>query len=267
MLRRLIMMGALMAFLSGCVERTLVFFPTTYPTGNWTPRDLDFEDAWFATEDGTTLHGWYLAAPEPRGFLLFAHGNGGNLSDRADIVRVLNEDLGLSVLIFDYRGYGRSEGAPSIKGILEDGRAAQQWLRRRENIDVNDIVLLGRSLGSSVMVYLAAEHGARALILEGAFSSMTDVAKHRYPWLPASLLLRRDIKADELIEQYHGPLLQSHGVQDTIIPIELGRKLFRAANEPKDFIELPGLNHNDPLPPEYYRKVAQFLASNSRDER
>lgn len=254
-----------MAFLSGCVERAFVFFPTTYPAGNWKPQNLAFEDAWFTTEGGITLHGWYVAAPEPRGFLLFAHGNAGNLSDRAEIVRVLNQDLGLSVLIFDYRGYGRSEGKPSIKGVLEDGRAAQQWLRQRENIDANDIGLLGRSLGASVMVYLAAEQGARALILEGAFSSMADVADDAYPLLPTGLLLRRDIKADELIKRYHGPLLQSHGVEDTIIPIALARKLFRAANEPKEFIELPGLNHNDPLPAEYYQKVAEFLASFPND--
>lgn len=252
-----------MAFLSGCVERTFVFFPTVYPVGNWHPPDLEFEDVWFHTEDGIKLHGWYAAAPAPRGYLLLAHGNAGNLSDRADVVKLLNKNLDLSVLIFDYRGYGRSEGKPSISGVLKDGHAAQQWLRQRENIGSGQIILLGRSLGASVATHLAAEHGARALILEGAFSSLLDVADYAYPWLPANLFLRRDIKADKLIMQYYGPLLQSHGTDDTIIPIELARKVFEAANEPKEFLALSGLDHNDLPPADYYRKMALFLASAS----
>lgn len=258
---RTMVVGVLVALLSGCVERTFVFFPTAYPAGNWDPSGLNFEDVWFQTEDGVKLHGWYAAAPTPRGFLLFAHGNAGNLSHRADVVKLLKENLNLSVLIFDYRGYGRSEGKPSISGVVKDGHAAQQWLRQREEISADQIILLGRSLGASVMTHLAAEHGARALILEGAFSSLADVADHAYPWLPAKLFLRQDIKADELITRYHGPLLQSHGTDDTIIPIELGRKVFEAANEPKQFIALPGLDHNDPPPPDYYRKMDLFLAS------
>lgn len=264
-LRRMTIMGILMTFLSGCIERKLIFFPTTYPAGDWDPSNLTVEDAWFETEDNVKLHGWYASASEPRGYLLLAHGNAGNLSDRASVVRVLNEKLGLSVLIFDYRGYGRSEGKPSIQGILKDSRAAHQWLRQRENIKAEQIILLGRSLGALVMVDLAAKRGARALILEGAFSSLADVADHAYPWLPAKALLTHDIKADQLIREYHGPLLQSHGTADRIIPFELGRKVFDAANEPKEFMELPGDDHNDPPPPQYYEKMDEFLASIGTD--
>jgi fermentation-respiration switch protein FrsA (DUF1100 family) len=258
---RIVVAGVLVAILSGCVERAFVFFPTAYPAGNWDPSDLEFEDVWLDTEDGVKLHGWYATTPTPRGFLLFAHGNAGNLSHRADVVKLLNEELNLSVLIFDYRGYGRSEGKPSVSGVLKDGYAAQQWLRRREDIDADQIILLGRSLGASVMTHLASKHGAQALILEGAFSSLVDVADHAYPWLPTKLFLRQDIKADELITQYHGPLLQSHGTGDTIIPIELGRKVFEAANEPKQFIALPGLDHNDPPSSNYYQKMDRFFTS------
>ena len=111
-------------------ENSLIFFPSVYPEGNWNPRDLEFEDAWFEAADGTRLHGWYCRAQDPRAVVLLAHGNGGNLSDRADIVRVLVDRLGASVMIFDYRGYGRSAGSPSQAGVLADARAARRWLAR-----------------------------------------------------------------------------------------------------------------------------------------
>jgi len=267
MLRLLLMGGFLVTFLTGCIERTFIFFPSRYPAGNWNPSGLAFEDAWFQTEDDVKLHGWFVAADQPSGYVLFAHGNAGNLSDRVALIRTLSESLGLSVMIFDYRGYGRSQGSPSIQGILKDGRAARQWLSQRADIKPDQIILMGRSLGSSVVVHMAAEQGARALILESAFSSLTDVADHAYPWLPARLLLKQDIKADELIRHYHGPLFQSHGTVDRIIPIELGRKIFAAANEPKKFLSLPGLDHNDLPHSGYYQEIGQFLRLLSSPEK
>lgn len=250
-----------MAFLCACVERTFVFYPTRYPAGNWQPQNLDFEDVWFTTADAVELHGWYVAAENPRGYLLFAHGNAGNLSDRAAVVRLLNQQLGLAVFIFDYRGYGRSAGKPSVPGLQLDAQAAHQWLRRRAGLDAEQIILLGRSLGTLVMVQLAAERGARALVLESAFPSLAEVGAQAYPWLPVKRLLRRDIKAHELIQQYQGPLLQSHGTADDLVPIELGQQLFRAAGEPKQWLSLPGLGHNDPQPTQYYQKLDEFLQS------
>ncbi len=250
-----------MMLLTGCVERTFVFFPSTYPAGNWQPEDLEFEDVWFSVDEGSKLHGWYLSADEPRGYLVYSHGNAGNLSDRAGLVRILNRQLGLSVLIFDYRGYGRSDGRPSIDGILEDGVAAAEWLRHREGIQPQQIIFMGHSLGALVAVNTAVAHGARGLILEGAFSSLRDLGRQAYPWLPTGLLLRRDIPAAKLIQKFDGPLLQSHGTADSIVPLSLGRKLFKAAPGPKQFIELKGLNHNDPPPIHYYQTINQFIES------
>lgn len=260
---RLLILVIFMAFLCACVERTFVFYPSKYPAGNWQPEDLDIEDAWFTTADGVRLHGWYAAAESPRGYVLFAHGNAGNLSDRAAVVRLLNQQLGLTVLIFDYRGYGRSAGKPSVPGLQLDAQAAHQWLRQHADIDAEQIILLGRSLGTLVMVQLAAERGALALVLESAFSSLAEVGANAYPWLPVGTLLRRDIKAHELIEQYNGPLLQSHGTADELVPIELGQKLFRAAGEPKQWLSLPGLGHNDPQPAQYYQKLGEFLQTDA----
>lgn len=245
--------------LTACVEQMFIFFPTRYPMGHWQPQGLQFEDVWFETEDGVRLHAWYIPAAEDSEVLIFAHGNAGNLSDRLALVQTLHNDLGLSVLIFDYRGYGRSEGSPSVQGILKDAKAARKWLTARVQRKPEDIILMGRSLGASVAVHMAAESGARALILESAFSSFKDVADRVYPWLPARFLLRNDIQADVLIRDYHGPLFQSHGMADSMISINLGRKIYEAAHEPKEFIALPGLDHNDPPPPDYYDKLDSFI--------
>jgi fermentation-respiration switch protein FrsA (DUF1100 family) len=240
------------------LQNSLIFFPAVYPDGSWNPRGLDFEDAWFEADDGTRLHGWYVAHEQPRAVILFAHGNAGNLSHRAGIVQALVQKLGVSVMIFDYRGYGRSAGSPTTKGILSDGRAARRWLAERAGIDQQQIVLMGESLGGAVMVDLAAKDGARALILEDTFSSLGDVGAHHYPWLPVRLLLGSDLDSVGKIGDYHGYLMMIHGEADTIVPLALARRLFDAANEPKSFIKIPGADHNDP-PDEYYFQALDSL--------
>ncbi len=240
-------------------ERNLIFFPTAYPAGDWAPAGLAPEDVWFESPDGVRLHGWYLAAESPRAVVLFAGGNGGNLSDRAEFLRVLHRDLGLTVMIFDYRGYGRSEGSPSVDGVFRDARAARAWLAEREGMLPEDLVLLGRSLGGGIMVDIAAREGARALVLESTFSSLAEVGRHHYPYLPVRLILRGRFDSSAIIGDYDGPLLQSHGDRDEMIPRELGRRLFEAAGEPKRFVDLPGGRHNDFPPPAYYEALDEFL--------
>ena len=241
------------------LEESLIFFPARYPEGDWQPEGLHFEDAWFRAADGTRLHGWYVPHEDPRAVVLFCHGNAGNLSHRAETLQVLRHDAGVSVLIFDYRGYGRSEGKPNEAGVLADARAARQWLARRAAVDPSEIVLMGRSLGGAVAVDLAAADGARALVVESGFTSIPDVAAYHYPWLPVRLVMRTRLDAVGKIAAYHGPLLQSHGDADTIVPYELGRRLFEAAGEPKKFITFPDLDHNDPQPLEYYEVLREFL--------
>ena len=241
-------------------EESLIFFPTRYPRGEWSPPGPAPEDARFQAADGTRLHGWYAAHERPRAVVLFCHGNAGNVTNRADTLRVLNEFVGVSVLIFDYRGYGRSEGKPDEPGVLADARAARAWLAEREGVPEEEIVLMGRSLGGAVAAILAAEDGARALVLESAFSSVPDVAAHHYPWLPVRLVMRTRLDAAGKIAAYHGPLLQSHGEADSIVPYRFGRRFFDAANEPKQFVTIPNRDHNDPQPREYYETLVEFLA-------
>ena len=144
------------------LERSMLFFPVRYPSGNWHPDGLDFEDAWFQAADGTKLHGWYVPHAKPKATVLYCHGNGGNVAYWAGAAKELHDRAGVSVLLFDYRGYGRSEGEPYEAGVLADARAARSWLARREGIAEGQIVLLGRSLGGAVAVDLAATDGARA---------------------------------------------------------------------------------------------------------
>jgi fermentation-respiration switch protein FrsA (DUF1100 family) len=240
------------------MENSLLFFPSVYPDGNWNPPGLAFEDAWFEAPDGTKLHGWYVPHADPRAVVLIAHGNGGNLSHRVELLDLLHE-LGVSSLIFDYRGYGRSGGSPDEAGILFDARAARRWLAERAGVKESEIVLFGESLGGGVMVDLAAADGARALILENTFSSLPDVAAFHYPWLPVKLLMRSKLDSASKIGRYHGPVLQFHGDADAIIPLALGERLFDAANEPKQLVIVRNADHNDPHTPEFFAALDAFL--------
>jgi fermentation-respiration switch protein FrsA (DUF1100 family) len=244
-------------------ENSLIYFPSVYPEGDWNPGGLAFEDAWFTAADGTKLHGWYLPCANPRAIVLFAHGNAGNLSHRRDFLELLS-GLNVAVLIFDYRGYGRSAGSPTEAGILQDARAARRWLAERAGAGEAEVVLFGESLGGAVMVDLAAKEGARGLVLLGTFTSLADVAAFHYPWLPVKLLMRSRLDSRTKIGGYHGPLLQVHGDADTIVPPRLAQALFDAANEPKRLVLVPGADHNDPPTAQLRQALDEFLDEISR---
>lgn len=241
------------------LENSLLYFPSVYPSGNWQPAGLKFEDAWFSSADGTSLHGWYVPCQNAKATVLFCHGNGGHLAHRAETIKTLHDRVGVSILIFDYRGYGRSQGRPNEAGVLADARAARRWLADREKIAETDIVMMGESLGGAVAVDLAARDGARALVLESTFSNLPDTAAYHYSWLPVRWLMRSRFDSIGKIGNYHGPVWQVHGDADGIIPLSLGQRLFAAANEPKQFKLLPGHDHNDRMPPSYYAELANFF--------
>ena len=254
----------LIAYLSVMVllmifEDFFIYFPSRYPEGQWQPSKISPEDAQFQADDGTRLHGWFAAHPEPRAVVLFCHGNAGNITHRAETLRILNELVGVSVLMFDYRGYGKSEGKPNEEGILADARAARAWLAERAGVAEGDVVLMGRSLGGAVVVDLAANDSARALVLESTFSSLPDLAAYHYPWLPVRTFVRTQLNSAEKISDYHGPLLQSHGSGDTIVPFEYGCRLFEAANQPKQFHTVEGRGHNEPQDVAYFERLIAFL--------
>jgi uncharacterized protein len=173
-------------------------------------------------------------------------------------MKYLQNELHVSALIFDYRGYGRSDGAPTVEGVVEDARAARSFLAQRASIKESEIVVAGRSLGGAVAVRLAGDDGARGLILESTFSSLRDVAALHYPRL-AWLVPPDRLDSDSAISRYKGPLLQSHGDADGTIPFTLGQKLFEAANGPKKFVKIPGGEHNDSQTDEYRAELRRFL--------
>jgi hypothetical protein len=242
------------------LDELLLFFPSKYPHGNWKPEGLAFEDVWFDSDDGTRIHGWYCPCERPRAVLLYAHGNAGNVSHRAPLLARLQQQLRVSVLIFDYRGYGRSEGIATVEGILRDARAARALLAEHAGVHESEIVLMGRSLGGAVAVQLAAEARPRGLILESTFSTLRDVAAVHYPKL-AWLVPADKLDSAAQITRFQGPLLQSHGDADRTIPYDLGQKLFRAAGEPKQFVTIPHGDHNHPQSAEYYEQLDRFLDS------
>lgn len=139
------------------LENTLIFVPTNYPDDDWSPNGIALEEVHFIASDGTKLHGWYAPHEKPTAVILFCHGNAGNITHRIDILRALHNRVGAAVLMFDYRGYGRSEGKPDEPGVLTDARAARAWLAERAGVTQEQIVLMGESLGGAVAVDLAAD--------------------------------------------------------------------------------------------------------------
>ncbi len=241
------------------LEKSLVYHPSPFPA-DFPIEDMPFENVEFTSADGTRLHGWFADHSDPTGIALFCHGNAGNIASRADSLTILNKRHGLAVMVFDYRGYGNSEGLPNEAGILADARAARAWLADRKNVPQHEIIIMGRSLGGAVAVDLAAKDGAKGLVLASTFTSMPAVAKHLLPVAPANLLMRQRFNSIEKIRKYNGPILQSHGTADQLIPIELGQKLFDAAPGPKTFVTIADAGHNDPQSEEYRIKLDRFLA-------
>jgi len=208
------------------------------------PRDigLEYEDVRLQTADGVGLHGWYVPAEGARGTLLFFHGNAGNISHRLDSLRIFHR-LGLNVLIFDYRGYGRSEGKPGEEGTQQDALAAWNHLVAVRGEAPERIVLFGRSLGAALAAWLAARERPGALILESAFVSVPDLAAELYWWLPARRLARLRYNTREYLAGVQCPVLVVHSSEDEIIPYHHGLALYHAAPTPKALLELRG-DHN-----------------------
>lgn len=240
------------------LDELFLFFPTKYPEGDWSPRDLQFEDVWFTAKDAARLHGWYCPCEQARATILMAHGNAGHVALRASWLRYLQSEMRVATFMFDYRGYGRSEGVPTVEGVLQDARAARAKLCELANVTDADMLLMGESLGGAVTVQLAAESSPRGLVLQSTFSSLKEAAAVHYPRL-AWLVPAGKLDSAKQIVRYRGPLLQSHGTGDQTIPFSVGAKLFQVANEPKTLVKIPGAGHNDWLTEEYLRQLDAFI--------
>jgi fermentation-respiration switch protein FrsA (DUF1100 family) len=246
-------------------EEQFIYFPSKYPEGMYHEAErLRFlEDCWFTAEDGVKLHAWFAKSDSALATLVMAHGNAGNLSHRLPVIRALR-DAGFNVLMFDYRGYGRSDGRPNEVGIYRDGRAAFDYAVRRADVDSTRVIVWGTSLGGAVAVDVALQRPIAGLILESTFPSARDVARVAYPFLPAQFFLRTKLDSFSKIPRLSVPILFMHGSEDSIIPLSLGRKLYEAASQPKEFYLIPGADHNDTFwvgGKEYLERVRRFAQS------
>ncbi len=236
----------------------VLFVPTKYPTGQWEPSDLDYKDVFFRSADNTLLHGWYCPSVDADLTILIVHGNAGNVSTRIGLLQHLQNIVMANVFIFDYRGYGRSEGIPTVDGILMDARAARSKLEELAKTPASEFVIIGESIGGAVAVDLAASESPRGLILQSTFSNLKDLARIHYPQFVPSV--PNDVlNSIRMIPKYRGPLLQSHGKYDRIIPIALGRRLFEMAMGEKHFFPIPEAGHNDWQTPAYFVQLDRFL--------
>ena len=204
---------------------------------------LPFEEVRIAVADGDTLHGWYVPAPGAPATLLFFHGNAGSIVHRLDWLPAFRQ-LGLSALLIDYRGYGQSSGRPSEAAMYADAEAAWRHLTEVRRIAPARIVVFGESLGGAVAAHLAARMRPAALVLHSAFTSAPDLAADLYPFLPARQLSRYAYDTLAAVRALRAPLLVAHSPQDEVVPVAHGRRLFAAAGEPKQWLELAG-GHND----------------------
>lgn len=222
---------------------------------------LDWEPVALRTSDDLTLDAWWLPHGQERATLLFFHGNAGNISHRLPSLEQFNR-LRLSVLIVDYRGYGRSEGKPSEAGTALDARAAWRWLREEQRREAGDIVVQGRSLGAAVAAELAREETPGAVILESPFRSVPLLASRLYPFLPARWLARFDYATQDYVRDIAAPVLVIHSREDEIIPFEEGEAVYGAANEPKEMLVIEGGHNTGFLVSEqaYLNGIDQFLS-------
>jgi len=225
------------------LQPKLLYFPER--SHDATPEDagLSYESVFFKTTDGVKIHGWYVPSAQPRGAVPFCHGNAGNISHRLFFIDLLNR-MGMSTLIFDYRGYGWSEGKPTEEGTYRDAEAAWDYLVTDKKFKPGEIVILGRSMGGAIAARTARERKPAALIVESTFTSVKDIGAEVYPFLPVRWLSRYDYDAFGFLKGVACPVLIIHSPQDEIIPIHHGRKLFDAANPPKEFLEIKG-SHNE----------------------
>ncbi len=261
------------------MQPTFLYRPVREVT--YTPDELgmDFEKVTLKTADGLRLSGWYIPAtldartePEsapletqrkksltesaqlgdplltgpaenPRFTVLFCHGNGGNIMHRLDSINILY-NLGLNCFIFDYRGYGNSEGKPSEQGTYLDVRAAYNWLTEEKKVSPDDIIIFGRSLGASIAAQLASTVEAKALVIESGFTSYVDIGRKFYPYMPVWWFARFSYSTIDYVKSVRCPVMIIHSRGDDIVPFEFGLELYEAANEPKKFIEIFG-GHND----------------------
>lgn len=223
------------------VERHSIYFPMKDVFSNPSSIGLAYEDVYFSTRDGKSLNGWFIPRDAAKSTVILLHGNAGNIGHRLEKIKIFN-DLGLNVFVFDYRGYGKSLGAPSESGFYKDAEAACDYLTKERGIQQDEIILYGESIGGAVAIHLTKEKDIRALITEEAFTSIKDMSALAFPFIP-HFIFSSKFDSVSKIKAIACPKLIIHSVDDEIVPFWMGKRLFDEAAPPKVFLEIRG-SHN-----------------------
>lgn len=223
------------------IEKRSIYFPMKGIFTSPGTVGLSYEEIYFETSDSKRLNGWFIPNDKAKFTVIFCHGNAGNISHRIEKILLLHR-LGLNIFIFDYRGYGKSQGSPCELGLYKDAIAAYGYLTKEREVSEDNIILYGESIGGVVAIELAHKTKARALITEETFTSIKDMTKIAYPFLPHFIFSSR-FNGISKIREVKCPKLFIHSIDDEIVPFYLGEKLFNAAKSPKKFLRIRG-SHN-----------------------
>jgi len=258
---RVAVLALFTVLLAGC-ENAIIYQPIKYPQGLWdtSQMPLPIKDVWFKAEDDVKLHGWYIPSEEAVGTLLFFHGNAGNITHRLENIFFLHH-LKLNVFIFDYRGFGRSEGDPDEEGIQLDSQAAYDTVLTQPGVSLPSLFIFGRSLGGAFAAYTASRNPAAGLILESTFTNAVDMADKMLPIIPG-WFISSELNTLGHVENLKIPKLFIHGTRDTLIPFTMGRELYKGAADPKEFYSIVGAGHNNTWNvggKEYFDTIQAFI--------
>lgn len=241
-------------------EKRGIYFPTRKLESTPEEIGLEFEDVYFFSSDGIRLNGWYIPARESRATVLFCHGNAGNISHRIEIIEMFSR-LGLDVFIYDYRGYGKSQGSPNEEGLYIDAQAAYKYLLDKRNLNEKSIVIYGKSLGGNIAIELCSKVRPAALITDSAFTSAMDMGKKLFPFIPIRWFISVKYDALSRIKEITIPKLIIHSEDDEIIPFQHGKRLYEASPEPKEFYPMRG-GHNEAVylfREDFVKRIDAFL--------
>lgn len=244
------------------LENRFIFFPDPWVAASPSDVGLAYEDIFLNTRDGEKINAWFVPKEGTRATMLWFHGNAGNIGHRVAQIKLYHDRWQVNQMLVEYRGYGKSSGTVSEEGTYEDGRAAIAHLFEQKGVSSGELIIFGRSLGAAVAVQMATESESAGLILESPFTSVRDMAQRHYPVIGNLLPLKIRYDSIHKIKDVHVPLLILHGDRDRIVPVQMGRQLFEAANEPKHFFPIDGAGHNDILfqaDETYHEAVVMFI--------
>jgi fermentation-respiration switch protein FrsA (DUF1100 family) len=245
------------------LERFLIFHPIKANDSWEAPPTAPVQDVELKV-NGCCIHAWWAPVESARSAVLFCHGNAGNLSHRGYAIERWHRTMHASVLLFDYPGYGRSEGKPDEPGCYRAAEAAYQWLVKDADVAPQRVLIVGESLGASVAAELARHHDHEALVLISGFTSIPDMAQVTFPVLPLRWLVRNRFDSLAKISECHRPIFIAHGTADRIVPYWMSKKLFEAANEPKRLFTMPDRDHNEPPGEDFYHALSEFLGAGGK---